>query len=541
MNPLAQKLTYITSQLHSLSSFQSEVTTVCLHLDYPQLRIAVFAPFNHGKSTLLNAILGSRALPIKLIPTTGTAITIKHSKSVSTRIQLQNGNQVVKDGTEILEEYAVLDGDRHMRQDVQSITVSCPHPLLAKSVELVDLPGTSDMEAQDELVFKQLLTADVIISVLDARKLLTMAEIDKLQEWLLQRGIKTVIFVVNFMNMIETKEDHQEIIHRARFIAREFRGNLPNNVSNLYRVDALPALRSRVKGDENLAHQSGLLTFDNALHQIVDLLLPQLEQVRLPKIYALSDRIKKSLEKELQTLKNEISTIDRDRNREIEAGKKEARQMQSIFETSLQNVKSWLSTESFVSRYHEPCLQALMSDQLFEFQNSALRDTLVDYVEICDRLIEQACEKFGTDSPDEIEISLPEFPDLDLPEEPSYEEDGAGSAAFWGGVAGFFVGGPWGAAAGAAGAAAIANNSAKQRREQMQSEHYANVRNACDRAVRKYLEDFSEYVLEGLAEYEETITVFSYTPSVESSTIRDKRKKLSQLQSSLNELNTVLR
>lgn len=538
MNPLAQKLTYITSQLRSLSSFQSEVTTVCQHLDYSQLRIAVFAPFNHGKSTLLNAVLGNRTLPVNLTPTTGTAITIKHGKSLNTRIQLQGGNEVARSGTEMLQEYAILDGDRRMREDVESIEVSCPHPLLAKGVELIDLPGTSDMEAQDELVFKQLLTADLIISVLDARKLLTMAEIDKLQEWLLKRGIKTVIFVLNFTNLIETTEEHQEIMNRARFIAREFRGNLPNNVSNLYRVDALPALRARVKGDENLARQSGLLTFDNALHQIVDLLLPQLEPVRLPKIYALSDRVKQSLERELQALKKEIGDIDRDRNREIEQGRKGAKQMKSIFETSVQNVKNWLSTESFISRYHESCLQALLSEQLFEFQNASLRDTLVDYIEVCDRLIEQACERFEINAPDEIEISLPDFPDIDLPETPieSNEEDGSGTAAFWGGVAGFFMGGPLGAAAGAAGAAALVSNSAKQRRAQLLAEHYANVKNICDRAVRKYLKDFSENVLEALSKYENSITVFSYRPPIESSDIRDKRKKLNQIQLSLNEL-----
>ncbi|EAM52207.1 hypothetical protein CwatDRAFT_5335 [Crocosphaera watsonii WH 8501] len=38
------------------------------------------APFNYGKSTLLNALLGEKTLPIDLIPTTGAAIYVKYGE-----------------------------------------------------------------------------------------------------------------------------------------------------------------------------------------------------------------------------------------------------------------------------------------------------------------------------------------------------------------------------------------------------------------------------------------------------------------------------
>jgi predicted GTPase len=69
-----------------------DVRSVCQHFANPVFRIAVFAPFNHGKSTLLNALLGNRALPVKLIPTTGTAISIKHDRELHTRIVTSDGS-----------------------------------------------------------------------------------------------------------------------------------------------------------------------------------------------------------------------------------------------------------------------------------------------------------------------------------------------------------------------------------------------------------------------------------------------------------------
>ena len=44
-----------------------------------------------------------------------------------------------------------------MRDDIASVTITCNHPLLRAGVELVDLPGTDDRVAQDNVVKTQLL------------------------------------------------------------------------------------------------------------------------------------------------------------------------------------------------------------------------------------------------------------------------------------------------------------------------------------------------------------------------------------------------
>ena len=52
----------------------SDILSICEYLDLQHCRISVFGPFNNGKSTLINALLGTRALPIDLIPTRAVAI-----------------------------------------------------------------------------------------------------------------------------------------------------------------------------------------------------------------------------------------------------------------------------------------------------------------------------------------------------------------------------------------------------------------------------------------------------------------------------------
>ena len=57
----------------SWNTLETEVQTFAYYLS-----LLAFAPFNYGKSTLLNALLGEKTLPIDLIPTTGAAIYVKY-------------------------------------------------------------------------------------------------------------------------------------------------------------------------------------------------------------------------------------------------------------------------------------------------------------------------------------------------------------------------------------------------------------------------------------------------------------------------------
>ncbi len=257
-----------------------------------QLRLVVFGPFNYGKSTLLNAILGEKALPIDLIPTTGAAIEVCYGEVLTTRIVLQDGAVLEEAGTGLLQTYSRLDDAGAMRADVREVTVFCPHPWLQTGVVLVDLPGTDDRVAQDQLVKEQLLTADGVLQLLDGRKLMTLGEREHLRDWLSDRGLETVIFVVNFLNLLEP-EDQRQVMTRMCFVAESFRSRLPDGLSNLYRVDALPALRARLKGDAAAAQMSGLPDLEAALQRLVDWLRDPaiLEQARLRRLERMGQQV----------------------------------------------------------------------------------------------------------------------------------------------------------------------------------------------------------------------------------------------------------
>ena len=78
LTPFLITLRKAVGLLDNSIDLKNDVLGQCDRISNPSLRITVFGPFNYGKSTLLNALLGEKALPIDLVPTTGAAITVTY-------------------------------------------------------------------------------------------------------------------------------------------------------------------------------------------------------------------------------------------------------------------------------------------------------------------------------------------------------------------------------------------------------------------------------------------------------------------------------
>jgi Dynamin family len=397
-----------TLELAPDSQLRKDVLTICNFCENPVFRIAVFGPFNYGKSTLLNALLGDRTLPIDLIPTTGAAIRVCYGDKLRSRIFLKDGREINELGTDLLKRYAILDDQRCMRGDVESVEVCCNHPFLKTGVEFLDLPGTNDREAQDKLVRDRLLTADLIVQVLDARKLMTLGEREHLRDWLQDRGIQTVIFVVNFLNLLEPDEQ-KDIHYRLRFVAESFRSQLPPGVSNLYRVDALPALRARLKGDNSAAQTTGLATFESALQTIVSYHKEKLE-ISLPRVQVIVEQVKQIAEEKKRTIASELETIQQKYQTKIELKQKANQLIKQGFQRSLSDFQGWLYLPRLLSHYQTEIAISLQQDKFSDWFKSKFEPIVFDYQKQIDEWVKKGCDFFEKDYPEELSLTFPNPP-----------------------------------------------------------------------------------------------------------------------------------
>ncbi|WP_414623975.1 dynamin family protein [Calothrix sp. CCY 0018] len=541
-NQLVESLKSATKSLNveSTSQLSRDVEAISQHLINPNFRIAVFGPFNHGKSTLLNALLGNKTLPIDLIPTTGAAITVKYGDEVETRITFLDGKQIHRSGTDILKEFAILDDDRRMRNDVLSVEVFSPHPFLKTGIEFIDLPGTNDREEQNNLVKEQLLSVDLVVQLLDARKLMTLEERENLRDWLLDRGIQTVVFVANFLNLLELEEQKQ-VQSRLRFVAESFRSQLPSGFSNLYRVDALPALRARLKGDVAAANTSGLVAFEAALQNIAASLKKDSQNISSPRIESVATQIQQALKAKIIPLKGDIKAFDDKNKAKNEIKIKAERLIKQGFTQSLSELRNWFNLTNLLKKYQGDAATELANNNFNNWETNNLKKDFERLKTDLEKWLEQAYDFFAQEKPENLSIQFPAHPKIEIPPPPSNSNSGdAGAYAAAGGI-GWLLGGPIGAAVGG-GIAYLLDKGLQEGGENTTESYTDKIARNCIDAVDEYFLQLSKQGLSLLDEYENLADkIIKFVPqNQDSSEIAAKRKELKQWQNTLNDLNIKL-
>ncbi|PZD70716.1 Bacterial dynamin-like protein [Acaryochloris thomasi RCC1774] len=512
--PLVQTLQTAVGLLEGNEELRQQVLTGCDRISNPSTRIAVFGPFNFGKSTLLNALLGDRLLPMDLIPATGAAITVKAGPELRTQINLTDGRQISESGTAILEEYATLDDQRQMRGDVDSIEVQSTAPLLTQGVEFIDLPGTNDQEAQDEIVREQLLQADLVIQVVDGRQLMTLLEREQLRDWLLDQGISTVIFVVNFLNLVEP-DDQKQVMTRLRFIAESFRSHLPPGISNLYRVDALPALRSRLQGDGAALTNSGLPMLEAALQSFIATPQQDLIRLRMPRLQKLSEQVTVALQKQVSVLQVKQEEVQQRAEKRSQIKQKAQRLLQQDFRAQTQALQTWLELQNLLNQYQGSATLALQENKFEDWVTQTFRPAWMHHQKAVVSPVHKACEFFEQPRPADLWVAFPPAPSVKSAQTAAPSSSTSGKdvtpVAIATGV-GLLLSGPVGAAV-LGGASYLLN----KKESSGDTQPPASKTGQEEEQIRNYLTQFSQVAFAALQQYQ------SAAQSILQSAILDKQ------------------
>ncbi|NJO94188.1 MAG: hypothetical protein HC820_07245 [Hydrococcus sp. RM1_1_31] len=264
-----------------------------------------------------------------------------------------------------------------------------------------------------------------------------------MRDWLIDRGIETVIFVVNFLNLLDL-EEQQEVMQRARSIAEEFRASLPNNLSNLYRVDALPALKARLKEDWQAAYNSGIVAFESALQDILTILSEQIHLIRLPRVVAIAERVKQSLSDRIRPLQAELERFDRSRSAEILKLTQTADALKKSFQTGIEQLSDWLSPENLSDNYQSTAASALRENRFRDWEEGQFKKALVERKRSIEQCIHLAGNTFQKNQPERLYISFPADPEVDLPATPSTSSDPTARSVAIGTAIGWVLLGPVG-------------------------------------------------------------------------------------------------
>jgi GTP-binding protein EngB required for normal cell division len=179
-------------------------TTRIPKLESERFHLVVLGEFNHGKSTFVNALLGSDILPTGITPTTASINHVVWSQNQTARAVLTTGESKYLDAGQLKDWVTVAGGHA---SEVAYIEVGYPSELLRNHVVLVDTPGVNDLnEQRAEVTYGYVPRADAVVFLLDAGQALKDSEREFLRSRVLESARDRLIFILGKMDMLSPDE-----------------------------------------------------------------------------------------------------------------------------------------------------------------------------------------------------------------------------------------------------------------------------------------------------------------------------------------------
>ena len=221
--------------------------------------MVVVGEFSRGKSTFINALLGTRVLPSSTKPTTTIINKISYGDSEKYTIYFRDDREPEIISKEKFKDIVArvepdFDDENDIREynenlkflgEIAYANINYNSEICHEGIDIVDTPGTNDLDqAREEITFKFIPKSDVAILLLSANQILSESEVAFLNERILSNDIKKIFFVINFKDRLYSKEDEKKVINYAK---EHLEGIVEN--PRIYMVSAKGALNYKRKAN----------------------------------------------------------------------------------------------------------------------------------------------------------------------------------------------------------------------------------------------------------------------------------------------------
>ena len=208
-----------------------------------RFNVAVLGQFKRGKSSLINALVGTPILPTGIVPVTAVPTVVRHRAHPSARVRLGD-----REWTDIepsaVEPYVSEEHNSENRLGVTAIEVGVPSPLLASGMCLVDTPGIGSSLGGNTASTQDFLPhVDVALIVVGVDPPLTGDELSLVES--LARFAPAALVVLNKADRFN--ESDRAVA--AAFAERTLAARLGRPVGSVLHVSATERLRQLSNGE----------------------------------------------------------------------------------------------------------------------------------------------------------------------------------------------------------------------------------------------------------------------------------------------------
>lgn len=190
---LLQKIEEIVTR-HGFVEFRPRIASLASRLAENNLEVALFGRVNSGKSSLLNALLGTDVLPVGVNPITAVPTKLRYGPELRATVAFGSG----RDESIAVEEFKKLiteEGNPGNQRSVMRAVVQVPSARLAKGIVLVDTPGLGSLARRGAAETMAYLPAcDLALVLIDAGAALNEEDLGTLR-LLFEAGIPALLLL----------------------------------------------------------------------------------------------------------------------------------------------------------------------------------------------------------------------------------------------------------------------------------------------------------------------------------------------------------
>ena len=347
------------------------------------IRVAIMGITSSGKSTLVNALLGEKILPMAIRPSSSIIITACKGENRQATIYFKDKKPQILEGSnlneEIIGEYADESKNPNNRLNVTQIDITTPYFLLDENIHIIDSPGLDawNLENHEKLTLEILLpTIDICIFLTTVKATSDEANVEKIK--IVDEKEKQIILVQNMIDSIEEKigkngivEEDKSIIlkkHKKRAENLLSQGTKKSESFEVIQISALNGLKGIINKDKELYESSNIQGFIRAIETCISNIIPEINVKRAGSI---EERINEIITTDTEIINgNDVETIEALKNVKVRDINKFAEDFQNAQEKILLKIKE---------------IEEVISNTINEISSSSSEE-LQSYLDIVDKI-----------------------------------------------------------------------------------------------------------------------------------------------------------
>ena len=278
----------IVAQYNAGTPYEKKLQNMADDIAQQTYRVAFIGEFKRGKSSLINALLGTDILPMDILPMTASVIRICHGKNRKVLVHFKDGH-LEEHTLEDLADFATKDSTKRKEtaNKVREVEVIFPSVIGRSHIEILDTPGLNDDVETTRKTMDVIGHIDAAVVVVSAKYPISMTEQNLILELIRAKDIRRIVFAVTFIDLLETdvgKRQALEFIKNTKlkqmvlaqakldfaenpYLKKKAERILSNPV--VFGVSALQARQGIQKGDLQLLTYSNVPYFKDELLTIL--------------------------------------------------------------------------------------------------------------------------------------------------------------------------------------------------------------------------------------------------------------------------------